>query len=297
MVDVQSITASFDRQNIKLQDGWLQQSLQGSRASSAADVHDQVYMALLRSDLSDALRGPGQLPPGVEQTAKAKLPGPFTLQVNRVVNMCEQGKNRLQDSGHHRRTLKLELSDGHQTVYGFELERVPGLNLEDHGGKILVKNVEVQRGMLLLGPQNCKVLGGTLDPAVAHFHSLCQFTENMQTRNGKRRRVEQRQRGGGGGGGYTDDAAFAAWQANSAGRSAAGDRPVAPQPPPPQPPPSQQQQPPPQQQQQPPRQQPQPRRQQHSSAAQQPRQQAASNTRRSSAADYMRTAGAAALLL
>jgi len=65
-----------------------------------------------------------------------------------------------------RRMLKLELTDGVQTMYGIEYAPIPNL-LARPGLKILVTNVPVRRGLLLLSPSCVKVLGGKIQTSSA----------------------------------------------------------------------------------------------------------------------------------
>jgi hypothetical protein len=63
------------------------------------------------------------------------------------------------------RLLKLELTDGTRTVIAIEHRRMPQL-LGVPGEKLLLTRTLMRRGLLLLGPDNCTVLGGRL-PVVA----------------------------------------------------------------------------------------------------------------------------------
>lgn len=57
--------------------------------------------------------------------------------------------------------LKLLLTDGSSRAYGFEYGRIHDLTLATSPGtKILVENVTVERGFLVLAPNNTRVLGG-----------------------------------------------------------------------------------------------------------------------------------------
>lgn len=56
--------------------------------------------------------------------------------------------------------LKLALSDGTQLVAALEVAPLPLPVLTRAGTKLIVRNVEVHRGMLLLRPESVHVLGG-----------------------------------------------------------------------------------------------------------------------------------------
>ena len=53
------------------------------------------------------------------------------------------------------------LTDGVQTLVGMEKKRIFDLNVNSCAGvKIVVQNFQVRRGIAMLRPENCCVLGG-----------------------------------------------------------------------------------------------------------------------------------------
>lgn len=64
-----------------------------------------------------------------------------------------------------RSTLQLELSDGFTTVKAFEHKRISALSMADTalGAKLLLKNVDVVKGLLFLTPENTTVKGGAVE--------------------------------------------------------------------------------------------------------------------------------------
>jgi len=64
------------------------------------------------------------------------------------------------------RMLKLHLSDGVQELSGYEdrtLTELPAGEFTPAGFKVVVQEVPVRRGMLVLNPDNTKILGGQVD--------------------------------------------------------------------------------------------------------------------------------------
>jgi hypothetical protein len=189
------IVSYFEIQNLSLRDAWVSDILSRPQAGTdEAKLQETVYRQLLVSDFADALGKP-QLPPQVGTLAESVLKGMHTLQVNQIVNICEGEAKRLQDCNNSRRTLKLELNDGFQTVFAFELQRVPGLELVSYGIKVMLKDVEIKRGVLLLTANNCKMVGGTLETAQSKLEDARQHLSEMQTRDGKRRRTQNKMQG------------------------------------------------------------------------------------------------------
>ena len=72
------------------------------------------------------------------------------VQVSRAANICKPRLESVESCRPESRTLKLELTDGHSTVVGFELEPVPQLAIADFGVKLLLRGVKVEGSMLLL---------------------------------------------------------------------------------------------------------------------------------------------------
>lgn len=87
------------------------------------------------------------------------LEGRFVLQVDEVVNVGEPAESRMTDTP--RRSLKLLLSDGHESLVALEKSLIPDLKVASPAGlKVVVDGVQLRRGIGFLHAGNCKVLGG-----------------------------------------------------------------------------------------------------------------------------------------
>ncbi|PRW59034.1 recQ-mediated genome instability 1 [Chlorella sorokiniana] len=118
-----------------------------------------VLQQLLAADLNQC--GAAALPPGVQGLHDTTLPGKLLLQVDEVLNIAAAVRERYSghDGGH--RCLKLLLTDGVQQVAAVEYRPTPALHSAMPAGcKLVVQGAAVRRGILLLTPQCCAVLGG-----------------------------------------------------------------------------------------------------------------------------------------
>jgi hypothetical protein len=108
--------------------------------------------------------------PALGPDSACTLPGPFFLQVK----SCEDVSIPLEErscgrTGPHR-SFKFLLTDGRQDVSAFELHRIPSIPATVVGGaKLIIKHVDVRRGLLLLTPENTLFVGGLVveDPSEA----------------------------------------------------------------------------------------------------------------------------------
>mmetsp|Transcript_1824 Transcript_1824/g.3060 ORF Transcript_1824/g.3060 Transcript_1824/m.3060 type:complete len:411 (-) Transcript_1824:1081-2313(-) len=120
------------------------------------------------------------LPTEISKLHNVKLTGKFMVQVNsasdirkslRSIQKGEEEKSKNTSNGRgnnyptevaqNARMLKIELTDGIQSL--FALEYKPIKELEGLvGEKLILENVPVKRGLLLLEPSNVKSLGGEL---------------------------------------------------------------------------------------------------------------------------------------
>ena len=126
-------------------------------AQNEAVLLKKVYEQLLFSDLSEV--GMPCLPPNVTQLHAEFLKGPFFLQIDEHINIGEANETRGQES--NKRCLKVKISDGTQSFYGFEYRQVPGFGVDmPPGTKILLREVMMRRGLAMLQPERIDVLGG-----------------------------------------------------------------------------------------------------------------------------------------
>jgi hypothetical protein len=152
-----------------------------SASSVTSDrLAETVFSRVLTSDLR--LCALGCLPRDVSRLHKQVLPGPYLLQIDEVVNIGACADDRAASAsssaaasgdgggggtGGSRRCLKLSMTDGVTAAFALEYRTIPDLSEESYAGiKVLVKNVEVRRGMLLLAPDCVFVLGGRCDRLV-----------------------------------------------------------------------------------------------------------------------------------
>ncbi|KAJ3697259.1 hypothetical protein LUZ61_000964 [Rhynchospora tenuis] len=123
----------------------------------------KIFEQFLFADLNEI--GAGVLPENVGLMHKTELEGPFVLQVDEMVNISAPIKERYQNSpAGPKRCLKLSMTDGIQRVFGIEYRPIKELEvLAPSGFKVIVRNVQVRRGLLMLVPEIMSVLGGTVD--------------------------------------------------------------------------------------------------------------------------------------
>ncbi|KAK2499894.1 hypothetical protein MC885_014675 [Smutsia gigantea] len=152
---------------------------------SQAQINKQVFEQWLLTDLRD-LEHP-LLPDGILEIPKGELNGFFALQINSLVDISQpaysqiqklRGKNTTNDlitaetqvtqkpwEAKPSRMLMLQLTDGTVQMQGMEYQSIPALHSDlSPGTKLLIYgNISFRLGVLLLKPENVKVLGGEVD--------------------------------------------------------------------------------------------------------------------------------------
>ncbi|XP_056380054.1 recQ-mediated genome instability protein 1 isoform X2 [Hyla sarda] len=181
--------------HIKVPDPWLEacinwiQEENGGSSVSQAEVNKQVFEQWLLTDLRD-LEYP-ILPAGVLDSLKFELNGFYAIQMDSLVDVSLPAYSQLQklrgrenandqvtaitQATQHSweskpsRMLMLQLTDGIQNIQGMEYQTVPVLHAGlPPGTKILLQGViSCRLGVLLLKPENVKVLGGEVEALVA----------------------------------------------------------------------------------------------------------------------------------
>lgn len=171
---------------------WIQEENSGSNLSQA-QINKQVFEQWLLTDLRD-LEYP-ILPSCVLDTPKGELSGFYSIQIDSLVDISQPAYSQLQKlrgkstvneevtastqafqkpwEAKPTRMLMLQLTDGIHQIQGMEYRPVPVLcsNLPP-GTKITVHgNISYRLGVLLLKPENVKLLGGEVD---ALFEDYCQ---------------------------------------------------------------------------------------------------------------------------
>ncbi|NWV06996.1 RMI1 protein, partial [Ptilonorhynchus violaceus] len=169
---------------------WIQEENSGSNLSQA-QINKQVFEQWLLTDLRD-LEYP-ILPNCILDTAKGELSGFYSIQIDSLVDVSQPAYSQLQKlrgksnvneevtastqafpkpwEAKPTRMLMLQLTDGIHQIQGMEYQPVPILcsNLPP-GTKITVQgNVAYRLGVLLLKPENVKLLGGEVDALLEDY--------------------------------------------------------------------------------------------------------------------------------
>ncbi|XP_077330981.1 recQ-mediated genome instability protein 1 isoform X1 [Lithobates pipiens] len=177
--------------HVKVPDPWLEACINwileenGGSSFSQAEINKQVFEQWLLADLRD-LDFP-VLPAGILDSQKFELSGFYAVQIDSLVDVSLPAYSQLQNlrgqgDGNEQvtaktqvtqqpweakptRMLMLQLTDGTQNVQGMEYQSVPALHVGlPPGTKILLQGTICCRlGVLLLKPDNVKVLGGEVE--------------------------------------------------------------------------------------------------------------------------------------
>lgn len=169
---------------------WIQEENDNVNLSQA-QINKQVFEQWLLTDLKD-LEHP-LLPDGILEVPKGELNGFFALQINSLVDVSQpaysqiqklRGKNTMNElitaetqvtpkpwEAKPSRMLMLQLTDGIVQVQGMEYQPIPALHSNlPPGTKILIYGiVSFRLGVLLLKPENVKVLGGEVDALLEEY--------------------------------------------------------------------------------------------------------------------------------
>ncbi|NWR38737.1 RMI1 protein, partial [Tachuris rubrigastra] len=163
---------------------WIQEENSGSNLSQA-QINKQVFEQWLLTDLRD-LEYP-ILPDCILDAPEGELSGFYSIQIDSLVDVSQPAYSQLQKlrgkstvneevtastqafqkpwEAKPTRMLMLQLTDGIHQIQGMEYQPVPALcsNLPP-GTKITVQgNIAYRLGVLLLKPENVKLLGGEVD--------------------------------------------------------------------------------------------------------------------------------------
>ncbi|XP_007528443.1 recQ-mediated genome instability protein 1 [Erinaceus europaeus] len=169
---------------------WIQEENANVNLSQA-QINKQVFEQWLLTDLRD-LEHP-LLPDGILEVHKGELNGFFALQINSLIDVSQpaysqiqrlRGKNTTNDlvtaetqvtpkpwEARPSRMLMLQLTDGIVQMQGMEYQSIPVLHSDlPPGTKILIYgNISFRLGVLLLKPENVKVLGGEVDALLEEY--------------------------------------------------------------------------------------------------------------------------------
>ncbi|NXK14234.1 RMI1 protein, partial [Herpetotheres cachinnans] len=169
---------------------WIQEENSGSNLSQA-QINRQVFEQWLLTDLRD-LEYP-ILPDCILDAPKGELSGFYSIQIDSLVDVSQpaysqlqklRGKNTVNEEvtastqafqkpweAKPTRVLMLQLTDGIHQIQGMEYQPVPVLHSNlPPGTKITVQgNIAYRLGVLLLKPENVKLLGGEVDVLVKEY--------------------------------------------------------------------------------------------------------------------------------
>ncbi|XP_037652781.1 recQ-mediated genome instability protein 1 [Choloepus didactylus] len=169
---------------------WIQEENNNANLSQA-QMNKQVFEQWLLTDLRD-LEHP-LLPEGILEVPRGELNGFYALQINSLVDVSQpaysqiqklRGKNTTNDQvtaetqvtqkpweAKPSRMLMLQLTDGIVQMQGMEYHSIPALHSDlSPGTKILIYgNISFRLGVLLLKPENVKVLGGEVDALLEEY--------------------------------------------------------------------------------------------------------------------------------
>ncbi|KAF1405527.1 RecQ-mediated genome instability protein 1, partial [Spheniscus magellanicus] len=169
---------------------WIQEENSGSNLSQA-QINRQVFEQWLLTDLRD-LEYP-ILPDCILDAPKGELSGCYSIQIDSLVDVSQpayaqlqklRGKNTVNEEvtastqafqkpweAKSTRMLMLQLTDGIHQIQGMEYQPVPVLHSNlPPGTKITVQgNIAYRLGVLLLKPENVKLLGGEVDALLEEY--------------------------------------------------------------------------------------------------------------------------------
>ncbi|XP_051498193.1 recQ-mediated genome instability protein 1 [Apus apus] len=169
---------------------WIQEENSGSNLSQA-QINKQVFEQWLLTDLRDLEYA--VLPDCILDAPKGELLGFYSIQIDSLIDVSQPAYSQLQKlrgkstvneevtastqafqkpwEAKPTRMLVLELTDGIHRIQGMEYQPVPVLHSNlPPGTKITVQgNIPYRLGVLLLKPENVKLLGGEVDALLEEY--------------------------------------------------------------------------------------------------------------------------------
>lgn len=169
---------------------WIQEENSGSNLSQA-QINKQVFEQWLLTDLRD-LEYP-ILPDCISDAPKGELSGFYSIQIDSLVDVSQPAYSQLQKvrgkstvneevtastqafpkpwEAKPTRMLMLQLTDGIHQIQGMEYQPVPVLHSDlPPGTKITLHgSIAYRLGVLLLKPENVKLLGGEVDALLEEY--------------------------------------------------------------------------------------------------------------------------------
>ncbi|NWS67349.1 RMI1 protein, partial [Crotophaga sulcirostris] len=169
---------------------WIQEENSGSNLTQA-EINRQVFQQWLLTDLRDLEYA--ILPDCILDATKGELTGFYSIQIDSLVDVSQpvylqlqklRGKNNINEEvtastqafqkpweAKPTGMLMLQLTDGMCQIQGMEYQPVPVLHSDlPPGTKITLQgNIMYRLGVLLLKPENVKLLGGEVDTLLEEY--------------------------------------------------------------------------------------------------------------------------------
>jgi hypothetical protein len=132
----------------------------GSRGATAASLEQRLLTVALHTDLAVCGVGGVLTEAAVQESV---LRGTHVLQLDQVTDIANNREDRSKLSDLPSRVLRLRLTDGVASVMAMENKRVSQLSVRTPpGAKLVLTDVPISRRILLLSPDNCRLLGGSV---------------------------------------------------------------------------------------------------------------------------------------
>lgn len=199
VVDVNQVTQTWlhSMWHIEVPQTWLDACIEwvteeaGGVSLTQDQLNQQVIDQWLHTDLRDLVHP--VLPARISEAQKTELDGCYCLQLDSLLDVSQPAYSQLQRvrgsdctneevtaitqatqrpwEAKPTRMLMLQLTDGVQNLEGMEYRPIPVLNANLPPGTKLqvIGRVAVQLGVLLLKPENVKVLGGEVEQLVERY--------------------------------------------------------------------------------------------------------------------------------
>lgn len=151
------------RHHMRLRTAFVAAARRQLRPSEACTA-ERLHTIALHTDWAACAVG-GALSDGA--LATTLLRGSHVLQIDELADVANNREDRGKLTDLPSRVLRLRLTDGVASVAAIENKRIGQLSVRTPvGAKLLVTDVPVSRRILLLSPDNCRLLGGSVQALV-----------------------------------------------------------------------------------------------------------------------------------
>jgi hypothetical protein len=134
--------------------------LEAAGSRGTASLEQRVLTVALHTDLAVCGVGGVLTEAAVQESV---LRGTHVLQLDQVTDIANNREDRSKLSDLPSRVLRLRLTDGVASVTAMENRRVSQLSVRTPpGAKLVLTDVPISRRILLLSPDNCRLLGGSV---------------------------------------------------------------------------------------------------------------------------------------